>query len=82
MDDNKEKQLKLAEQLQMDLLEDFGKMFKAGSMTPTDRATLYRLLKDGGWVLDPARLPTTLRDKLTSRIDPKQFDEGDPDVPH
>lgn len=53
----------VTERLQMILLQDFETIFKNGTATPTDRATLARLLSGNGWSLDPAMLPEGLREK-------------------
>jgi hypothetical protein len=39
-----------------------------GTITSTDLATLARVLLANGWALDPTRLPTSLKDKLTKDI--------------
>ena len=80
--DYKQKQLELAEKLQLKLLERWERLIDEGQLTPTDAATLARLLSQNGWSIDPARLPQGLRDKLTKRIDPLQFEDGDADLPH
>lgn len=48
-----------------------------GTITSTDLATLARVLLANGWALDPARLPTSLKDKITKDI---AFD-GDDNTP-
>lgn len=70
-------QTEIAVKLQRLLLEDFEAAFKAGTITAADRATLARLLMQNGWSLDPKELPQGLKDKLTTRIDPSEFDEDD-----
>lgn len=72
-----QKQIELAERLQDGLLLYFEKKLDEGSLTDTGAATLARLLSSNGWSLDPTRLPQGVADKLTRRIDPSQFDEGD-----
>lgn len=76
-DTQKEKQLQIAERLQLLLLENFEYLLESGEMTPTDRATLSRLLMQNGWSLDPSRMPKGLQDLLTSRIDPEDLDDED-----
>lgn len=49
--------MKLMGDLQEFLLEDFIRLYQEGRLSPTDRRTLYQMLKDNGWVLDPTRLP-------------------------
>jgi len=68
-------QVERVARLQWLLLEDFERLLESGMMTPTDRATLTRFLRENGWKVDPNELPTSLREKLTSLVDPKQFDE-------
>lgn len=76
MDENKtqrtEAQIKQLEKLQDLLLADLITAFENGTATATDRATLIRFLKGEGWTLDPSRVPTSLKDKLTSNV---RFDE-------
>lgn len=74
--DTREKQLEIAERLQLKLLEHFEKLFDEGTITSTDLATVSRLLSQNGWQLDPLKLPKGLRDKLTERIDPSEFEDG------
>lgn len=75
-----DKQIELAKQLQTLLLEDFLELARTNTLSPTDRRTLYQMLKDGGWSLDPSRLPADLRSKLTAAISPTADlqDEDDP----
>lgn len=68
-------QIDLAERLQNMLLEDFERLLESSEMTPTDRATLARLLSQNGWSLDPSRLPQGIKDKLTDAIDPENLDD-------
>jgi hypothetical protein len=77
---DKQKQIELAERLQDMLLLYFETKLKEGTLTDTGAATLARLLMANGWSLDPSRLPTTIKDKLTRTIDPTQFTEDDVDV--
>jgi hypothetical protein len=71
-------QLELARQLQTLLLKDFLSLAASGELSPTDRRTLYQMLKDGGWSLDPTRLPQDLRSKLTSALSPTADLDDDP----
>jgi hypothetical protein len=75
--DNKEEQLAIAERLQLKWLKRMEKLLDGGEVTSTDLATLSRFLQANGWTLDPARLPKGLRDKLTSHINPEDFDDED-----
>lgn len=70
--DDKQKQIEIAERLQLKVLERFETLLTEGTITSTDMATLVRLLASNGWTLDPARLPRKLRDKL---LDTMKFDD-------
>ena len=59
----------IAERLQMKLLERFEEMLDEGEMSPTDAATLARLLSQNGWTFDESRMPKELKDRLTKIID-------------
>lgn len=61
------------EKLQDLILDDLIEAVENHTATATDRATIIRLLQSNGWSLDPAQLPTDLKDKLTSKV---KFDEG------
>lgn len=75
------KQLDIAERLQVLLLEDFETRIKSDEgLTPTDRATLARLLTQNGWSLDPAQVPQGLRDKLSTRTKASDLNDDDADV--
>jgi len=71
------KQLEITERLQDKLLEFFETKLQDGTLSDTGAATLTRLLMANGWSLDPARLPQTVRDKLTRSIDPRELDDDD-----
>lgn len=72
------KKAKTAEQvgklevLQDLLLDDLIKAFRDNTVSATDRATVIRLLQSNGWALDPASIPSDLKDKLTSKV---RFDD-------
>ena len=70
-------QVDLAERLQTKLLERFEKLMESGEDTPTDRATLSRLLNSNGWSLSPDSLPADLKDFITKVVDPRSLDEED-----
>jgi hypothetical protein len=80
MADTKNEQVEMVEDLQLKLLKSFNTMLDEGTLTPTDRATLVRLLMANGWNLDPARLPKGLKDKITTKLNATDFDSNDPDV--
>jgi hypothetical protein len=64
----------IVERLQLKWLERMEALLDEGALTSTDAATLYRFMADNGWSLDPAKLPQSLRDKLTDSV---KFDEAD-----
>lgn len=63
-------QIELAERLQEALLKRFETLIAEESDSPTDRATLARLLSQNGWSLDPSSLPQSLRDKVADSVNP------------
>jgi hypothetical protein len=69
-----DKQIEIAERLKLALLEYLEEKLADRSISSTDVATLTRLLSQNGWALDPTRVPSRLRDKLTSTYDPEQVD--------
>lgn len=68
-------QTAMADELQKKWLVHMYSMFETGSITSTDMATLARVLLANGWTLDPTKLPSKLRDKLTENLN-----LNDPDV--
>ena len=62
-------QADVATRLQEKLMVRFEALLDSGEMSPTDAATLARLLSQNGWSFDPARLPSSLRSKLTKDVD-------------
>jgi len=75
-----DKQADIAERLQLKWLKRMEELLDDGSVTSTDLATLSRFLMANGWTLDPARLPKSLRDKLTTGLDPEEFEDDDEDI--
>lgn len=73
-------QVATAERLQTLWLNRMEEMLKAKSITSSDLATLERFFRTNGWSVDPAKLPQELRNTITDGLDPKAFDEDDPDV--
>lgn len=61
------------ESLQDAILDDLIRILEDKTATATDRATIIRLLQSNGWALDPAMIPSELRDKLTSKV---RFDDA------
>jgi hypothetical protein len=70
-------QIAIADRLQAALLRTYELRLKKGTITGTELAALQRLLQANGWALDPAKVPEGLKEKLTSKIDPKDFDDDD-----
>jgi len=70
-------QVDLATRLQQKLLERFEALMEEGDDTPTDRATLSRLLNSNGWSLSPDSLPAELKDFITKKVDPRSLDDED-----
>lgn len=68
----KQEQISKAEKLQDLLLQDFINLAESGGLSATDRATLVRFLQSNGWDLDPARIPQSLKDKLTKSVRPDE----------
>jgi hypothetical protein len=75
--DTSKTQLSTSERLQEKWLTHMEKLLDSGTITSTDMATLARVLLANGWSLDPKKLPSGLRDKLTRGMDPKAFDDDD-----
>lgn len=73
-------QIDLARKLQFKMLKRWEKLLDDGTLSPTDAATLARLLSQNGWNLDPARIPQRLKDLIGDLPDPKTFTDDDPDV--
>lgn len=82
MADTKKQQIDIAERLQLALLKYFEKKLEDDppTLSDTGAATLARLLMQNGWSIDPAKLPTGLKDKLLSGVDPTQLSDDDVDV--
>lgn len=80
MADTKQKQIEIAERLQLALLEYFEQKLEDKTLSDTGAATLARLLMQNGWSIDPARLPQGLKDKLLSGVDPAKLSDDDVDV--
>lgn len=79
MSDNSQQKLRkeqaeVALKLQTMLLKDFLTLLKSGEMTGTDRATLYKILRDNGWDFDPQNLPEELITKIRKQV---SFDDSD-----
>lgn len=71
----KTEQIAMVPTLQGKLLRYFDNLLDRGLMSPTDAATLSRLLVQSGWNLDETRLPQGLRSKLTKAVSIAELDE-------
>jgi hypothetical protein len=75
--DARAKQVAIAERLQTKLLERWERILANDTITPTEVATLTRMLMANGWDVDPSRLSQGLRDKLTAIVSSKDFEDAD-----
>jgi hypothetical protein len=73
----REEQVRIAESLQTKLLKRWEKILDDNTITPTEVATLTRMLMANGWDVDPSRLSQGLRDKLTAIVSSKDFEDAD-----
>ena len=71
----KETQVEIAERLQKKWLERMEAMLDDGTITSTDRATLYRFFAQNGWTVDPKKMPKGLRDKLTTDVTEEELED-------
>lgn len=65
---DKQAQLDQVERLQELWLKVMVAKLEDGTVTSQDLATLSRFLQQNGWNLDPAKLPESLKSKLTSPV--------------
>lgn len=75
-----DRQIVIAERLQEALLKRFETLIEEENDSPTDRATLARLLSQNGWSLDPSTLPQSLRSKISEAVEPTDGIEEEYDV--
>lgn len=73
-------EIELLKMLRKGMLKEWIRQMRAGKLSSTDAATITRLATQNGWVLDETRLPTRLKDKLTSHFDPADIDPADDKV--
>lgn len=82
--DNKERkrlQVETVQELQDSLLKEFKRLLEhPEELTSTDRATIARFLTGAHWDLDPNTVANTLKDHITSKVDPNEFEEEE-DIP-
>lgn len=76
----REGQIDLSQQLQDMLLRAYKDRLEAGTISDTGLGQLQKLLMSNGWSLDPAQIKRELGEQLTSRVDPEELDDEDPDV--
>lgn len=74
-------QVAKAQKLQTLLLLTYERRLERGTLSDTGLAALQRLLDANGWSLDPARIPQSLKDKLTSKVSAKDLDGLDGILP-
>lgn len=75
MEDTTKAQVEIAKRLQMKMLKRWEDLLDSGQLSATDAATLTRFLLENGWNVDPAKLPQSLKDVLTTKVDPSQLAE-------
>lgn len=80
MPKDKQEQINAGERIQDALLKRWEKILEDESISAAEVAVIVKMLRDSGWTLDPTRLPQGIKDKLTEKVDPSQFDEDDGDV--
>jgi hypothetical protein len=68
MTDNTNQQMTKAEKLQDLWLDAMIAKLEDGSATSTDFATLLRFLENNGWTVDPTKIPSDLKDMLSSQV--------------
>lgn len=71
----------LAAQLQEATMKALLSRINYGTATAQDLKLAMQIASESGLVLNPDAFPETLKDKLTSKVDPKKFMDSDPDVP-
>lgn len=74
-----EKMLTLVARAQEIAMEKLIEKMQGGTATAADFKIAMDAAADAGLVLDPDRFPKSLKDKLTSKFDPKAIAEGDAD---
>lgn len=74
-------EIDLLKLLRKGMLKEWIRQMRDGKLSSTDAATITRLATQNGWVLDETRLPTRLKDKLTSDFDPTAIDPDDKVIP-
>lgn len=68
-------QIERAQRIQDKILQRFETLLDSGEINATELATCVRLMMANGWTFDPTRLPQKLQDKLTSLVDPSEFED-------
>lgn len=76
-DANLQEQLEISERLQVKVLRYFEKQLDSGTISPTDMATLTRLMAQNGWRFDPHSIPQKLKDKIPNLPKATDFDEDE-----
>lgn len=79
--DRLQRQNLMAERLQDLLLKEYERRLKDGELSDTGLGQLQKLLMQAGaWNFDPNRIPQSLKDTLTSHINPEDLEDDDLDV--
>jgi hypothetical protein len=71
----------LAAQLQEATMKALLERVKDNTATAQDLKLAMQIASESGLVLNPDAFPETLKDKLTGKVDPRKFMDGDADVP-
>lgn len=71
----------IAAQLQEAAMLKLLERIQAGTATAADLKLAMETADASGLVLNPEAFPQSLKDKLTSKVDPKKFQKGDADYP-
>jgi hypothetical protein len=70
----------LAAQIQEEGMGLLLRKIKEGTASSADLKLAMDTAAESGLTLNPDAFPETLKDKLTSKVDPKKFQAGDADV--
>lgn len=81
MADTMQEQIEIAERLKLKVLQHLEEKLNDKSINATELASILRTLEHSGWSLDPTRIPSRLKDKLTTSFDPDKIDEDDKVIP-
>ena len=71
------KQVEIAERLQMKWLTHMENLLDSGEISATDMSTLFKFLQANGWSIDPSRLPKGLREHITTPLTAEELERED-----